>query len=50
MSPITAYRTLDTLTEHGVPTVTTGGRRNRVWEHKGTFDAFDGYAEGPRRR
>lgn len=50
ISAMTAYRSLDTLTERNILTVTTGGRRNRVWEHKGIIDVLDDYAAGLRRR
>ena len=44
-----ALRALDTLTDRGVLTESTGQRRNRVWQHRGIFDVLDGYSEKIRR-
>jgi Fic family protein len=44
-----ALRALDTLTDRGVLTESTGRSRNRVWQHRGIFDVLDGYAEKIRR-
>jgi len=44
-----ALRALDTLADRGVLTESTGKSRNRVWQHRGIFDALDGYAEKIRR-
>ena len=44
-----ALRALDTLTDRGVLTESTGKSRNRVWQHRGIFEVLDGYAEKIRR-
>ena len=44
-----ALRALDTLTDRGVLTESTGRSRNRVWQHRGIFEVLDGYAEKIRR-
>jgi Fic family protein len=44
-----ALRALDTLTDRGVLTESTGKSRNRVWQHRGILDVLDGYAEKIRR-
>ena len=44
-----ALRALDTLTDRGVLTETTGKSRNRVWQHRGILDVLDDYAEKIRR-
>lgn len=45
----TAHRALARLTEAGVLTERTGGRRNRVWQHAGILEVLDLYAQGLRR-
>jgi Fic family protein len=45
-----ANRTLNLLTERDVLVETTGGRRNRVWEHKGILAVLDDYASKNRRQ
>ncbi|MFB4350766.1 Fic family protein [Microbacterium sp. CR_7] len=49
LGEMAALRALDTLTDRGVLTETTGRGRNRVWQHRGIFDVLDGYAEQIRR-
>lgn len=49
IAPITARRALNTLAEHKVVSVTMGGRRNAVWEHKGIIAALNEYSAGLRR-
>ena len=49
LGEMAALRALDTLTDRGVLTETTGQGRNRVWQHRGIFDVLDGYAEQIRR-
>lgn len=44
-----ALRALDTLTDRGVLTESTGKSRNRVWQHRGIFEVLDSYAEKIRR-
>ena len=49
ISKATAERTLDILTNKGIVVERTGGRRNRIWEHKGIIDVLNEYAAGLRR-
>ena len=49
LGEMAALRALDTLTDRGVLTETTGQGRHRVWQHRGLFDVLDGYAEQIRR-
>lgn len=49
LGEMAALRALDTLTERGVLTETTGRSRGRVWQHLGIFDALDSYASVIRR-
>lgn len=49
LGEMAALRALDTLTDRGVLTETTGHGRNRVWQHRGIFEVLDGYAEKIRR-
>lgn len=44
LGEMAALRALDSLTERGVITETTGESRGRVWQHRGIFDALDSYA------
>jgi hypothetical protein len=39
-----ANRTLNLLADRDVLVETTGGRRNRVWEHKGILSVLADYA------
>lgn len=50
LSEMAALRALDTLTDRGVLTETTGRARGRVWQHRGIFGVLDGYAAEIRRR
>ncbi|XKG82726.1 Fic family protein [Microbacterium aerolatum] len=49
LGEMTALRALDSLTERGVLTETTGKSRGRVWQHRSIFDALDAYASEIRR-
>lgn len=49
MSAVTANRALRVLEDKGILVTTMGGRRNRVWEHKGILSLLDDYAAGMRR-
>lgn len=49
LNKVTASRTLDLLTEHGVLDERTGQRRNRIWQHRGILDVLGSCAEGIRR-
>lgn len=49
MSTVTASRSLHVLENKGVLVTTMGGRRNRVWEHKGILAVLDDYAAKIRR-
>ncbi|QEW00617.1 Fic family protein [Microbacterium caowuchunii] len=49
LGEMAALRALETLTERGVLTETTGWSRNRVWQHAGIFEVLDGYAAKIRR-
>ncbi|MGC5617620.1 Fic family protein [Georgenia sp. Z1491] len=44
-----AQRAIAQLAAAGVLTEETGGRRNRVWSHRGILDVLDAYAESARR-
>lgn len=47
---MTAHRAVDTLEERGVLDRITGGRRNKVWIHRGVLQVLDEYAAQLRRR
>ena len=47
---MTARRAIETLAERGVLKQITGGRRNKVWIHRGILQVLDEYAAQLRRR
>lgn len=49
MGEMAALRALNTLTQRGILTETTGKSRGRVWEHRGIFKILDQYAADIRR-
>lgn len=49
MSDVTAQRALDQLTRAGVLVERTGLKRNRVYQHDGTLEILDAYAQQLRR-
>lgn len=49
LSPVSARRVIDTLQQRGVVNEIMGGRRNKVWVHRGILDVLDGYAAQLRR-
>ncbi len=50
LGTMTARRAIETLAERGVLKQITGGRRNKVWIHRGILQVLDEYAAQLRRR
>lgn len=50
LQPVAAHRAIETLAERGVLDQITGGRRNKVWIHRGILQVLDDYAAQLRRQ